>query len=53
VTVVEDDSYTDAKLVIHTFKPKMTFWSFWCWDKKVEYVFYVPTGTVVRNISVG
>jgi hypothetical protein len=28
VTVVEDDSYTDAKLVIHTFKPKMTFWSF-------------------------
>ena len=53
VTVIEDDSYTDAKLVTYTKKPKMTFWSFAFWFDEVEYVFYVPTGTVVRNISVG
>ena len=53
VTIVEDDSYADAKLVTYTKKPKMTFWSFALWFDQVEYVFYVPKGTVARNVSLG
>ncbi|MBE5812825.1 MAG: hypothetical protein E7314_04140 [Clostridiales bacterium] len=54
VTIIEDDSYTTPKLVKYEGKAKRSFWTFAAFCKPdVEYVFYVPTGTVVRNISVG
>lgn len=52
VVIVEDDSYTEAKLVIYKKIAKSSFWTFGGPDE-VEYVFYVPTGTVARNVSVG
>ena len=51
VTVVEDDSYTTAKLVVYEAKPKRTFWTFAVFVPAYEYVFYVPTGTVQGNIT--
>lgn len=53
VTIVEDDSYTDAKLVTYVRKGKKTFWTFSAGAKKYEYVFYVPTGTIARDVSLG
>ena len=53
VTVVEDNSYTDAKLVTYVRYGTKSFWTFAAGAKKYEYVFYVPTGTIARDMSVG
>ena len=53
VTIVEDDSYTDAKLVAYVRYGKKSFWTFAVGAKQYEYVFYVPTGTIVRDITLG
>lgn len=53
ITIVEDDSYTDAKLVTYVRHGKMSFWTFAAGAKKYEYVFYVPTGTIARDVSLG
>ena len=51
VTIVEDDSYTDAKLVIYVKYGKKSFWTFAAGAKQYEYVFYVPTGTIARDVT--
>jgi len=53
VTIVEDDSYTEAKLVTYVRHGKKSFWTFAAVAKKYEYVFYVPTGTIARDVSLG
>mgnify|MGYP006907993521 FL=1 len=53
VTIVEDDNYTDAKLVTYVRYGKKSFWTFAVGAKKYEYIFYVPTGTIVRDVSLG
>ena len=53
VTIVEDDSYTEAKLVKYVKNGKKTFWTFAVGAKEYEYVFYVPTGTIARYVSLG
>lgn len=53
VTIVEDDSYTDAKLVTYVRYGKKSFWTFAAGAKQYEYVFYVPTGTIARDVSLG
>lgn len=53
VTIVEDESYADAKLVTYVRHGKKTFWTFAAGAKKYEYVFYVPKGTIARNVSLG
>jgi len=54
VTIVENDEFAEGKLVIYKFLPKKDFWSFRCWQvPKYEYVFYVPTGTITRDIQLG
>lgn len=49
VMIVEEASCTEPKLVIRTRMPNITFWSFGFGAHEVEYVFYVPTGSVARN----
>lgn len=49
--LVEDDNYTDAKLVTYVRNGKKSFWTFAAGAKEYEYVFYVPTGTIVRDVS--
>lgn len=51
VTIVEDDSCTSAKLVKYVMYGKKSFWTFAAGAKKYEYVFYVPTGTIARDVS--
>lgn len=53
VTIVEDDSYTEAKLVTYVRYSKKSFWTFAVGAKQYEYVFYVPTGTIARDVSIG
>lgn len=53
VTIVEDNSFEDAKLVTYVRYGKKTFWTFAVGAKQYEYVFYVPTGTIARNVSLG
>ena len=53
VTIVEDNSYTDAKLVTYVRYGNKSFWTFALGAKQYEYVFYVPTGTIVRDVSLG
>ena len=53
VTIVEDDNATDAKLVKYVRHGKKSFWTFAVGAKQYEYVFYVPTGTIVRDVSLG
>lgn len=53
VTIVEDDSYTNAKLVTYVRYGKKSFWTFAARAKQHEYVFYVPTGTIARDVSIG
>ena len=53
VTIIEDDKYTDAKLVTYVMHGKKSFWTFAGGAEKYEYVFYVPTGTIVRDVSLG
>lgn len=53
VTIVEDDSYTEAKLVTYVRHGKKSFWTFAAGAKQYEYVFYVPTGTIARDVSLG
>ena len=53
VTIVEDDSYTEANLVTYVRHGKKSFWTFAVGAKEYEYVFYVPTGTIVRDVSLG
>ena len=50
VTIIEDDSYTDAKLVTYVRYGKKSFWTFAVGVKQYEYVFYVPTGTITRDV---
>lgn len=52
IIIVEDESYADAKLVKYRTEAKSTFWTFGV-CAKVEYVFYVPKGTILRSISLG
>ena len=51
VTIVEDDSYTDAKLVTYVRYGKKSFWTFAAGAKQYEYVFYVPKGTIARDVT--
>ncbi len=51
ITIVEDDSYANAKLVTYVRYGKKSFWTFAAGAKQYEYVFYVPTGTIARNVS--
>ena len=53
VIIIEDSSYTSAKLVTYVRYGKKTFWTFAVGAKEYEYVFYVPPGTISRDISVG
>lgn len=53
VTIVEGNNYTDAKLVTYVRHGTKSFWTFAVGAKKYEYVFYVPPGTIVRDISIG
>lgn len=53
VTIIEDDSSMDAKLVTYVRRGKKSFWTFATRTEKYEYVFYVPTGTIARNVSIG
>ena len=53
VTIVEDDSYTEAKLITYVRHGKKSFWTFAAGAKKYEYVFYVPVGTIARDVSLG
>ena len=53
VTIIEDDNYTDAKLITYVKYGKKSFWTFAVDCKEYEYVFYVPTGTIVRDVSLG
>ena len=53
VTIIEDDSYAEAKLVTYVKDGKKSFWTFAAGAKEYEYIFYVPTGTIVRDISLG
>jgi len=52
VFIVEDDKYiNNAKLIKYVCKPKNRFWNSGIKFSKVEYVFYVPAGSIVKNIS--
>lgn len=52
VFIMEDDKYIDnAKLVKYKCKVKNSFWASPIVRYKVEYVFYVPTGSIVKDIS--
>jgi len=52
VFIMEDDAYiNNAKLVKYVCKPKNRFWNSGIVSNKEEYVFYVPTGSIVKNIS--
>ena len=52
IFIMEDDKYIDnAKLVKYVAKPKNKFWTAVLVPDKVEYVFYVPEGSIVKNIS--
>ena len=53
VTIVEDDSYTDAKLVTYVRYGKKSFWTLAIGAKTYEYVFYVPPGTIAQDMSLG
>lgn len=53
VTIVEDDNYTEAKLVKYVKYGKKSFWTFAVGAEEYEYVFYVPTGTIARDVSLG
>ena len=53
VTIIEDDNYTDAKLVTYVRYGKKSFWTFAAGAKQYEYVFYVPTGTIARDVTLG
>lgn len=51
VTIVEDKKSNVAKLVTYEKHGKSDFWSFAVYSTVDEYVFYVPEGTIVQNIS--
>ena len=51
VTIVEDDNYSEATLVTYVRYGKKSFWTFAAGAKQYEYVFYVPTGTIIRDVS--
>lgn len=51
VIIVEDDSCTDARLVKYVKRGKKTFWTFAAGSNEYEYVFYVPAGTIARDVS--
>lgn len=53
VTIIEGDSYTDAKLVTYVRYGNKSFWTFAANTKQYEYVFYVPTGTIARDVTLG
>lgn len=51
VSIVEDDNCTDAKLVTYVRYGKKSFWTFAVGAKQYDYVFYVPTGTIAREVK--
>ena len=52
VVIMEDDKYiNNAKLVKYVLKPKNKFWTAVLVPDKVKYVFYVPEGSIVKDIS--
>ena len=53
VTIIEDNDCVEAKLVTYVKHGKKTFWTFAAGAKKYEYVFYVPVGTIARDVSLG
>ena len=53
VTIVEDDSYDSARLDTYVTCGKKSFWTFAAITEQYEYVFYVPTGTIARDASLG
>jgi len=48
VQIIEQSDCEKAKLEKQRFNAKKSFWTFGT-EYKIEYVFYVPEGTVVRN----
>ena len=53
VTIVEDDSYDSARLDTYVTCGKKSLWTFAAITEQYEYVFYVPTGTIARDASLG
>lgn len=49
VRVVEDDIYTNGRLVVYTQKPEKSFWTFAVGREKIQYVFYIPIETIIRE----
>lgn len=52
VTIIEDDNCTEPRIVEYVIHGKKSFWTFAVVDE-YEYVFYVPTGTIARDVSLG
>ena len=48
VQIIEQSNCETVKLEERRFNAKKTFWT-WGTDYKVEHVFYVPQGTVIKN----
>jgi len=53
ITIVEGDNCEGATLVTYTADGKKSFWTFALASSETEYVFYVPTGTISRSVSLG
>lgn len=53
VIIVEDESYTEANLITYVRYGKKSFWTFAVGIEQYSYVFYVPTGTIARGVSLG
>ena len=53
ITIIEEENYTDATLRVYETKAKRSFWTFALDSTKTEYVFFVPKGTIARNVSLG
>lgn len=50
--VIETESSQCQKAVLRVYerKPKTSVWTF-CWETQVEYEFYVPEGTIDREVT--
>lgn len=51
VTEIESSECDKAVLQVYKVKPKVTFVSFGLGASKIEYVFYVPEGTIQKEIA--
>lgn len=50
ITCAVSGGYGEAQYVRYG---KKSFWTFAVGAKKYEYIFYVPTDTIVRDVSLG